>query len=106
VEASNALGGLVAGTARAIAPEFTVQRLTGPDDPAVGRSDHASFHERGWAAVAVSEDLFSTPDGAPGTGTRQYHTPGDTLSDADHDARYAATIARAVTATALTVAGL
>lgn len=106
VAASNALGGLVAGTARAIAPEFTVQQLTGPDDPAVGRSDHASFHERGWAAVAVSEDLFSTPDGAPGTGTRQYHTPGDTVSDADHDARYAATIARTVTATALTVAGL
>jgi FMN phosphatase YigB (HAD superfamily) len=106
VHASDALGGLVAHTTEAIAPEFTVQQLTGPDDPAVGRSDHASFHERGWAAVAVSEDLFSTPDGAPGTGTRQYHTPGDTLSDVDHDAEFAATIARCVTATALTVAGL
>ncbi|MFB7268683.1 M28 family peptidase, partial [Streptomyces nojiriensis] len=81
------------------------QQLTGPGDPALGRSDHASFHERGWAAIAVSENLFG-PDGGPATGTRQYHTPGDTLLDEDHDTRYAATIACSVTATALTFAGL
>lgn len=85
---------------------MTVQHLTSPGDPAVGRSDHAGFLERGWAAVAVSEDLFSTPDGATGTGTRQYHTPGDTLLDEDHDTGFAATFARSVTATALTFAGL
>jgi hypothetical protein len=104
--ASDALGGLVARTVPALDGEVTVQQLTGPGDPAVGRSDHASFHERGWAAVAVSEDLFATPDGAPGTGTRQYHTPGDTLLDQDHSPEFAATIARSVTATALTLAGL
>ncbi|MFE9637226.1 M20/M25/M40 family metallo-hydrolase [Streptomyces sp. NPDC006463] len=106
VGASDSLGDLVARTVPAFDPAVAVQHLTGPDDPAVGRSDHASFHERGWAAVAVSEDLFSTPDGAPGTGTRQYHTQGDTLLDQDHDTDFAATIAGSVTATALTFAGL
>ncbi|MFJ4647304.1 M28 family metallopeptidase [Streptomyces bobili] len=106
VSASDALGGRVARTVPVIDPEVTVQQVTGADDPAVGRSDHASFHERGWAAVAVSEDLFSTPDGAPGNGTRQYHTPGDTLHDQDHSTDFAATVARSVTATALTLAGL
>ncbi|MGW7439398.1 M28 family metallopeptidase [Streptomyces sp. NPDC054849] len=105
VAASDALGGLVARTVPALASGFAIQQLTGPGDPALGRSDHASFHERGWAAIAVSEDIFG-PGGGPGTGTRQYHTPGDTLLDEDHDTRYAAAIARSVTATALTFAGL
>ncbi|MFC8920438.1 M20/M25/M40 family metallo-hydrolase [Streptomyces sp. NPDC047821] len=104
--ASDALGGRVARTVPVIDPAVTVQQVTGDEDPAVGRSDHASFHERGWAAVAVSEDLFSTPDGEPGNGTRQYHTPGDTLHDEDHSPDFAATVARSVTATALTLAGL
>ncbi|WP_460070481.1 M28 family metallopeptidase [Streptomyces sp. YKOK-I1] len=105
VSASDALGALVAGTVPTVDPAVTVQQLTGPSDPAIGRSDHASFHERGWAAVAVSEDIFAA-DGGPGTGTRQYHTPGDTLLDQDHSTRFAATVARSVTATALTLAGL
>ncbi|WP_016823207.1 Zn-dependent exopeptidase M28 [Streptomyces viridosporus] len=105
VGASEALGALVAGTVPAIDPAVTVQQVTGPSDPAVGRSDHASFHERGWAAVAVSEDIFAL-GGGPGTGTRQYHTPGDTLLDQDHSPQLAATVARSVTATALTLAGL
>lgn len=105
VEASDALSALVADTVPVVDPEVTVQRLTGLNDPAIGRSDHASFHERGWAAVAVSEDIFGT-DGGPGTGTRQYHTPGDTLLDQDHSTQFAATVARSVTATALTFAGL
>jgi hypothetical protein len=104
VGASNALGDVVAQAVEAVAPEFEVQRLTGDTDPAAGRSDHASFHERGWAAVAVSENFFD--DTAPATGTRQYHKPGDTLGDKDLDTGYAAGIARAVTAAALTLAGL
>ncbi|MGW0948185.1 M20/M25/M40 family metallo-hydrolase [Streptomyces sp. NPDC002623] len=105
VAASDALGVLVADAVPAVDPAVTVQQLTGPSDPALGRSDHASFHERGWAAIAVSEDIFAL-DGGPGTGTRQYHTPGDTLTDEDHSPEFAATIARSVTATALTLAGL
>ncbi|MER6159644.1 M28 family metallopeptidase [Streptomyces sp. NPDC001868] len=105
VGASDRLGALVADTVPAVDPAVTVQQLTGPSDPAIGRSDHASFHERGWAAIAVTEDIFA-PDGGPGTGTRQYHTPGDTLVDRDHSPEFAATVARSVTATALTLAGL
>lgn len=104
VNASNALGDRVAEAVAAVAPGFDIQRLTGDTDPAAGRSDHASFHERGWAAVAVSENFFD--DTAPATGTRQYHKPGDTLDDVDHDTDYAAEIARSVTAAALTLAGL
>jgi hypothetical protein len=103
-EASAALGGLVAQNAATITPDFEVEKLTGTTDPAAGRSDHASFHERGWAAVAVSENLF--PDTAPATGTRQYHKPGDTITDRDYSTDYAAGIARAVTASALALAGL
>ncbi|MBT2365825.1 M28 family peptidase [Streptomyces sp. ISL-10] len=102
--ASDALADLVAQAGPAVAPDFTVQQLTGAADPAVGRSDHASFHERGWAAVAVSENFFD--DTRPATGTRQYHRPGDTLLDRDHDTDYAASIARTVAVAALTLAGL
>lgn len=104
VAASNALGDRVAEAVAAVEPGLEVQRLTGSTDPAAGRSDHASFHERGWAAVAVSENFFA--DTSPATGTRQYHLPGDTLDDADHNTEYAAAIARTVTVAALTLAGL
>ncbi|MGW8971024.1 M20/M25/M40 family metallo-hydrolase [Streptomyces platensis] len=104
VGASDALGGLVAQAAPALAADFSLQSLTGVGDPAAGRSDHASFHERGWAAAAVCENFFD--DTAPATGTRQYHMPGDTLLDEDHDTDYAAGIARTVAAAALTLAGL
>ncbi|WP_282189793.1 hypothetical protein [Streptomyces sp. RPA4-5] len=104
VGASDALGGLVAQAAPALAADFSLQSLAGASDPAAGRSDHASFHERGWAAAAVCENFFD--DTAPATGTRQYHLPGDTLLDEDHDTDYAAGIARTVAAAALTLAGL
>lgn len=104
ISASNSLGGFVARAINAVAPTFEVESLTGPADKAIGRSDHASFQERGWAAVAISENFFD--DMTPGTGTRQYHKPGDTLNDRDHNTHYAAEIARGVTAAALTLAGL
>ncbi|MFD6186263.1 M20/M25/M40 family metallo-hydrolase [Streptomyces goshikiensis] len=103
-QASEELGEVLARAVSAVSPSLTVERITGPGDPAAGRSDHASFHERGWAAVAVSENFF---DGAePASGTRQYHRPGDTLDDTDHDTGYATDIARGVTTAALTLAGL
>ncbi|WP_371502121.1 M28 family metallopeptidase [Kitasatospora sp. NBC_00374] len=103
-EASHALGGILGTAVAAVEPGLVVQQLTGDEDPAAGRSDHASFHERGWAAVAVSENFFD--DTAPATGTRQYHRPGDTLTDRDHSTEYATSIARTVAAAALTLAGL
>ncbi|MGW2988666.1 M20/M25/M40 family metallo-hydrolase [Streptomyces goshikiensis] len=103
-QASEELGEVLARAVSAVSAGLTVERITGPGDPAAGRSDHASFHERGWAAVAVSENFF---DGAePASGTRQYHRPGDTLDDQDHDTGYATDIARGVTTAALTLAGL
>ncbi|AJT69143.1 hypothetical protein T261_7545 [Streptomyces lydicus] len=104
VGASDALGNRVVQAAPAVASDFSLQVLAGSGDPAAGRSDHASFHERGWAATAVCENFFA--DTAPATGTRQYHKPGDTLLDEDHDTDYAAAIARTVTAAAFTLAGL
>ncbi|MFE1172840.1 M28 family peptidase [Streptomyces sp. NPDC058773] len=104
VGASDALGGLVVRAAPAVAADFALQKLAGSGDPAAGRSDHASFHERGWAAAAICENFFD--DTAPATGTRQYHKPGDTLLDEDHDTDYAAAIARTVATAALTLAGL
>ncbi|WP_405009209.1 M20/M25/M40 family metallo-hydrolase [Kitasatospora sp. NBC_01539] len=103
-QASDALGAAVEQAAASVAPDLVCQRLSGPADPAAGRSDHASFHERGWPAVAVCENFF--PDTAPETGTRQYHRPGDTLADPDHDTAYSAAVARTVATAALTLAGL
>lgn len=97
VRASDALGDLVARTVPAFDPAVTVQHLTGRGDPALGRSDHASFHERGMGGRRRVRGPL---------GTRQYHTPGDTLLDQDHDTDFAATIAGSGTATALTFAGL
>ncbi|MFD3758770.1 M28 family metallopeptidase [Streptomyces sp. NPDC058622] len=103
-DASGVLGDCLERATSAVSSGLTLDRLSGADDPAAGRSDHASFHERGWAAVAVCENFF---DGSgPATGTRQYHKPGDTLDDQDHDTQYATDIARGVTVAALTLAGL
>ena len=52
----------------------------------------------------MSENFFA--DVEPESGTRQYHMPGDTVDDVDHDSHYCAQVARAVAATALTLAGL
>jgi len=68
-------------------------------DPAAGRSDHASFHERGYAACVVSEDFFpgpksNSPDPQPNP---NYHKRTDTAVDYG----YTADIARVVAAAAL-----
>ncbi|MFQ0833599.1 M28 family metallopeptidase [Citrobacter gillenii] len=102
--ASNALGDVVARAAKAVAPHLEVEKITGASDPATGRSDHASFHERGWAAIAISENFFADTD--PANGTRQYHLPGDTLNDRDFDPQYAADIACAVVVAAFMLVGL
>jgi peptidase M28-like protein len=108
VAASSALGALVVTAAAVAAPAITEVETYAHSDPAAGRSDHASFHERGWPAVVMSENFFVGPTEASpaATGTRQYHKDGDTVTDPDHNSDYAAEIARAVTAAALTMAGL
>jgi bacterial leucyl aminopeptidase len=65
-------------------------------DPAAGRSDHASFHERGYAACVTSEDFFIGPEpGSPAAEANpNYHKDKDTFVDFD----YAADIARLIAA--------
>lgn len=74
------------------------QVLTSPD-PAAGRSDHASFHARGYAAIAASEDFFPSP-GAPADGNPNYHM----VSDRVFDVPFATSIARVICAAALRTA--
>ena len=65
-------------------------------DPAEGRSDHAAFHQRGYPAVAATEDFFVGPGGAGSEPNPNYHRETDTLVDSE----YAAGIARATVAAA------
>lgn len=74
------------------------QQLASPD-PAAGRSDHASFHDRGYAAIAVSEDFFPTP-GNPEDRNPNYHM----VSDRIFDVGFATSIARVICAAALRTA--
>lgn len=66
-------------------------------DPAAERSDHASFHERGYAACVTSEDFFIGPEpGSPAAEANpNYHKDKDTFVDFE----YAADIARVIAAT-------
>ena len=67
-------------------------------DPADGRSDHASFQLVGYAACVTSEDFFAGPagDAARPEPNPSYHMSSDTFVDVD----YAAELARAVAAAA------
>lgn len=64
-------------------------------DPAMGSSDHTSFHSRQYPAVLVCQDMFQNLDSEPESeGNPNYHLPTDV---ADHiDAEYVARITRAV----------
>jgi len=68
------------------------------EDPADRRSDHGSFHRRGYSACAISEDYFVGPqaDSPAPEPNPYYHTKKDTVIDTT----YAADIARVVAAAA------
>lgn len=72
-------------------------------DPAAGRSVHASFQERGYAACVLSEDFFlgPNPDSPEPQENKNYHKDTDTEVTLD----YLADIARAVGAAAYVTAG-
>jgi len=73
-------------------------------DPAEGRSDHAPFQERGYAACVTSEDFFAGPlrDSPEPEDNPNYHKNTDTFVDT----AFAADIARAVAASAWSTANL
>ncbi len=103
---SLALADLVARVAQAVSPMLPAPQIFGPggEDPAEQRSDHASFHEHGYAACLASEDFFVGPGAnAPeAEANPNYHKPEDTFVDA----AYAADIARAVGAAAWKLASV
>src|SRR5262249_22597564 len=78
-------------------PELSSTKGTDPEerDGAEGRSDHASFQERGYAACCTSEDLFANaPPLPPAEENENYHKE----TDVEVNRRYAADIARVVAA--------
>jgi Zn-dependent M28 family amino/carboxypeptidase len=74
-----------------------IQIYADASDPAAGRSDHASFQERGYAACLVSEDFFIGPGSAGAEPNPNYHKESDTFVDV----HFAADIARVTAAAAL-----
>ena len=84
-----------------VAPALGTMQLylstPGAVDPAEGRSDHAPFQERGYAACVATEDFFIGPGpSAPAEANPNYHRKTDTFVDL----AYAADIARGITAAA------
>lgn len=66
-------------------------------DGAINRSDHAAFHEQGYAAVVVSEDFFSNTASEPGSdGNPNYHRQNDTVIDPNYGSKITCAIANAV----------
>jgi hypothetical protein len=66
-------------------------------DPAIGRSDHASFQDQGFPAVVVSEDFFmNTSAESARDRNPHYHRVTDTAVNSAFGARIACAVARAV----------
>ena len=98
---------VLAEALRALAPTLAPnlappQIFRNADDPAAGRSDHASFHERGFAACVCSEDFFAgpAPDSPAPQPNPNYHKNTDTVVNVDYAADIARLVAGAVLATA------
>jgi hypothetical protein len=81
-----------------ISPDLgPIQIYADRNDPAAGRSDHASFQERGYSACLVSEDFFIGPGTAEAEPNPNYHKETDTFVDY----HYVADIGRSVAAAIL-----
>lgn len=66
-------------------------------DGAIGRSDHASFHDQGYPAVLVSKDYFANMAGEPYRDRNpNYHTASDSVIDSSYVANIACAVAFAV----------
>lgn len=105
-ERSLALAQLVHETVSRVSPNLNPPQIypnvLGGIDPAAGRSDHAAFQQRGYAACIVCEDFFvgPAPDSPPAAPNPNYHRN----TDVQIDYEYAADIARVVTGAALIAA--
>lgn len=87
-----------------VSPALALPQIYVHPDPADGRSDHASFQQRGYAACAISEDMFMgpQPDSPEAEPNPNYHKETDTFIDFN----YAADITRAVAAAVWLTANL
>ena len=87
-----------------LSPDLELPQIYTQPDPAEGRSDHASFHDHGYAACITSEDFFAgpQPDSPTAEPNPNYHKDKDTFVDLE----YAADIARVVAGAALITANL
>lgn len=66
-------------------------------DAAINRSDHASFHQQGYPAVAVSEDFFANLPSEPGVDPNpNYHTNSDISIDSAYASHITCAIAYAI----------
>ncbi len=84
-----------------VASDLELPQIYTEPDPAAGRSDHASFHEHGYAACITSEDYFIGPEpGSPAENNPNYHTDKDTFVDFDYAADITRVNAAAVWVTA------
>jgi hypothetical protein len=105
-ERSLALAHLVHDVVEQVSPGLNPPQIfpdaPGDFDPAEGRSDHSPFQQRGYAACVTCEDFFvgPKPDSPEAEPNPNYHTGADKTIDYE----YAAEIARAVAAAALTAA--
>ena len=70
-------------------------------DPGDQRSDHSSFHARGYAACLASEDLFGPTGGQnqEADGNPQYHQETDTFIDFNYASQIAQVVAGAAVVT-------
>ena len=87
-----------------LSPNLQLPQIYTQPDPAEGRSDHASFHDHGYAACTTSEDFFAGPQPSSPTAepNPNYHKDQDTFVDLE----YAADIARLIAAATLVTANL
>jgi bacterial leucyl aminopeptidase len=78
-------------------PELCLTKGPGSEerDGAEGRSDHTSFHERGYAACCASEDLFANEAPLPPAEVNDHYHKA---TDVQVNGRFAADIARVVAA--------
>ena len=66
-------------------------------DGAIGRSDHASFHQQGYPAVVVSEDFFINKPAEPSSDSNpNYHRDSDTNVNSSYGVDIACSVAHAV----------
>ncbi len=95
---SKVLAERIARLNASVSPDLgPIQIYADATDPAAGRSDHASFIERGYAACLLSEDFFIGPGTAEAESNPNYHKESDTFVDF----HFAADIARVIAAAVL-----